>query len=203
MKTTSIVTLILALALTTACDDGGTGGGGGAGGGGGNASIEVGNDSSHFSTFTETEAYEICESIGEQVADAYEIDDAKHGLCLWAGLMSKALSGGDNQVCQTAYDACMEEDLEQTDPPDDEPVQTEDPCEGIYEKVKDCDATIGELEACYEGQIALQQEAWDALQQYDCTSDMEALGETQGEDVAEPPTCTTLYDKCPALKDLD
>lgn len=203
MTISRVTLLVLVLGLTPACDSGGDGGGaggGGGGGGGGAANIEIGEDSAPFTSFNETQAQEICESIGEQMAKAYDVDDAMHGSCLLGGLLAKALMGGDAQICQTSYDACMDDPGGENPDPQD-PEEPEDDCADIYEKVKDCDATIGELEACLEAQVEAQQAFFDALGEFDCDSAMEDFEAIQGQDGEEPAACTTLYEKCPALNE--
>jgi hypothetical protein len=196
MRICSIVAVVLALSILPSCDGGGDGGGGGWPFGPTN--VELGEDSAQFNTFNETQAVEICESIGTQMVAAYDVDATKHGSCLLGGLLVKALMG-DAQGCQTSYDACMTAEPDPDEP--DDPEEPEDDCAGIYEKVKDCDATIGELEACIGAQIDAQKAFYDSLGDFDCSSEMTDFEAIMSEDSGEPAVCTTLYEKCPGLKE--
>jgi len=195
MKNSRIALFILALSFVPACDGGG---GGGGGAGGGPTNIEVGDDAAPFSSFTEAEATQICESIEEQMAASYDVESAMHGSCLFGGLLAKALMGGDVQTCQAAYDGCMNAEPDDVEP---DPPETDDSCADVYEKVKDCNATIGELEACMEAQVDIQKAFYKALGDFDCGSEMEEFSAAQEEDFQEPAACTTLYQKCPELQD--
>ncbi len=198
MRNLSVVMIVAALCFLPACDGGGDGDGGGGGWPFGPTNVELGEDNAKFTTFNETQAEEICQSIGEQMAAAYDEDAAMHGSCLLGGLLAKALMGGE-EGCQASYDACMNAEPDPDDPED--PEEPDDDCSEIYEKVKDCDATIGELEACIEDQIDAQKAFYESLESFDCSAEMTEFEAIQGQDEGESTACTTLYEKCPELRE--
>ena len=183
------ITVLAAVAVLfigmMACD-----GGGGDGGGGTN--VDLGDDGKVASSMSQAEAEQACKSVSAQMKKAYEEAGGEHLTCLAMASFAKAMAGGDVAACQQSYDSCMEN-------PDEE---SGDDCEEAYEGFKDCNATLGEVEACMNDQIAAMEEGYAEAKKLNCSSteeELKALGEMFGSEEEISQACKTVQEKCPSM----
>lgn len=140
MKTIVRITIHLSalLLLCPACDSGGGGGGGG--------SITGLDSDLVIAEIPEAEQVAACEQLRDYSNDAVA-SDMRHMTCLGAALEMLMDSGrapdpdAMKAPCQEAYDACLSEPA---------PLAASEPCDHDEE----CQASVGEVEACMKDQIA-------------------------------------------------
>ena len=162
---------------------------------GGSSEIDLGSDDKVASSLTEAEATSACEKAQKKMAGTGDGEAQKHMICVTMGLMVKSF-GGDDAACQTNYDECMK--AEPQEPTDED--ETQDGCEDAYADLQECDATLGEIEACFNDMLAAQDAAYDALLDVTCSSTAEELEALQGEDgFEEPASCVALEKTCPGV----
>jgi hypothetical protein len=166
------------------------------GGGGGGTNVDLGDDGKVASSMSQAEAEQACKNVSAQMEKAYEDAGGEHVGCLVAGTFAKAMAGGDVAACQKAYDSCMEE-------PDEE---SGDDCEEAYEELKDCNATLGEIEACMDDQVGAMEEGYAEAKKLNCSSteeELKALGEIFDSKEELSQACKTVQEKCPSMVEED
>jgi len=92
--------------------------------------------------------------------------------------------GGSVEDCEAATAACLAE-------------PSEDTCDMAVEDVAECDATLGELEACLNDMVA---HFTDLSGKIACDTPMEDLP-TEEDMSATPPACEVIDEKCPGFFD--
>jgi hypothetical protein len=183
----SCLALLAAFGLSS-CDSGDSGSG---------TTIDLGSNSKVASSLSEAEAIEACEKATAKMESQATGGDDKHLICLTAGLIAKAFSNDSVDVCNQAYDECMTAEPEEGNGMGDG--ESGDDCADTYEDLQDCDATLGEIEACLNDMMAAGEAANEQLKGLSCSSSQEELEAVMNEEPDEPASCTTLNKKCPDL----
>ncbi|MEZ4463529.1 MAG: hypothetical protein R3F43_03180 [bacterium] len=168
----------LALFALCACDDDDGGGGGGSFNSGVDGTKKV-------SDLTDEEANAIC-----RASSAYgESLISRRQACVVASLLFSEDSASCNQFAQ----AC-----EQAPPEPDE--DDEDCQDGVPPQLRDCDATVADMEAC---QIGIAQALVASIKGLSCSQAGTAAAEEQASsifsspDPASVPACETVRTECP------
>jgi hypothetical protein len=139
--------------------------------------------STSVENLTQAESKSLCEKWEGKAESAF---DGQHFGCVMAGMMSGL---GDATLCQTAYDACMEQPYE-AEPSD---------CADSYTTTSDCpNITVGEVETCMQDQLDAISAAVSGLSCDTPPEDLEGLGESMD---TVPASCKTIEEKCPAFFD--
>ena len=127
------------------------------GGDGDPPTFSTGLDSTtNVSELSASEAFGICEQSAELLQTFYQdLVSDKTVLCTVAGVLA-----GDESTCQMVVDVCLETDLEGSPTP-----EIEADCE-MSADLSDCDVTVGEVETCFNAQLALFNDAFRGL---DCS----------------------------------
>ncbi len=196
----------MALSLCVACggdDDGGsdnTGGTGGSTNGGNKGGSTSGGKGSGVSlpgdkvlgSLSDKEVEQLCDDLGELASSGPLATAGQEFACLMGGVLAGAFSGPSDDdelqaACQVAYDECKAEPLES------EPAECEKPDPA-------CTATVSELKACWDdASKAMQELIADIPSCSEITLEsLESLDPDEAE-VADPPSCVTLREKCPGL----
>jgi hypothetical protein len=163
----------------------------------GGSEIDLGSDDKVASTLTEAEATAACKKVETQFAEGGDDTAQKHTICLTTGLFAKAFAGDDASVCQTAYDECMAAEPGAPTGGDDEPG---DDCDDAAKDLENCNATLGEIEGCFNDLMAAQDAAYEGLLALSCNSTQEEIDALQEDgDLEQPASCKALEDKCPGL----
>ena len=153
--------------------------------------LNLGRDGKAVSSLSAEEKKQICEDAEEYYNEEIPPEEQKRAACTLAGVFAAAFSSPmtDEELrsaCAMARDECI-------NAPEMSGGEEDDSCQ--YENVSDsCEATLGEVEACYEDRIEATKQAFAEL---DCANltleDMEEM--TDGDDT--PESCKTLEEKCP------
>ena len=168
---------------------------GGDGGSGSPSTVDMGEDNVVASSLTQAEAEAACQQVVAAEAAQVGESDAKQIGCITMGIMMKVMGGGDAQACQMTYDQCMQSDEVFEE---DDSGQGDDPCKDVYEESKNCEATLGELETCYNARMAQGFAAMQQMKSLNCNStdeDMQAMDNMD----SIPEECKVIEEKCPEL----
>lgn len=138
------------------------------------------------SDVTPDEAQTICDN-AEATAREF-VEDSKAGFCALAGGVAGVFGGGE-AACEVARASCESQ----------EPEITENTCNADV-MAPDCEATIAELEACYNDSLESLQTVFDELGGKSCAELIadSGSGDALG-NVGTPASCTALASKCPGL----
>jgi len=145
------------------------------------------------SEVTPDEAQTLCENAAATAQDFAE--SVKDDLCVFVGAITGAfaggLGGGDPVVlCEAAVADCKSQELE--------PVDTTD-C-NAEAQIANCDATIEEIEACYNDSLEATTTALAAIGSQSCSDLLTGAEPNISVDVSAPASCTALQQKCPGLE---
>ncbi len=133
-----------------------------------------------LSEVTEADAATACASFDAQSVNFEE--DFKNFACFFGGVFTALFTDKSPATCEASVEQCLQEEPE------------EDDQECVFEPT-DCEATVGEMEACVNEQFA-------AIKAFNATFDCaEALAEANPEaNPLEPgPLCQAVQEKCPEL----
>lgn len=185
---TRLFRILVALALlglfSPACD-----------GGGDESPIDLGSDGKKASELSETEAIAACEDVVAYMEASNNDGQAQtHLICLTAGLIAKAFSNDDPAACQTSYDECMATPAEEG-----ERTRNDSGCNNAYDGLKDCEATLGEVEACLADMDAANQAVYAQMEKLSCSSTEEEMNAVRENEPQEPESCKLVEEKCPGL----
>lgn len=136
----------------------------------------------------------ICEAAMEELEEAFTADDAQLLGCAIAGTISAEFASDDPVgACQEAYDACLQEPLEEEENVGEEWTDCEIP---------QCEATVGQLEACFDESLAAFDEVIAAARDFRC-DDVLTSGESPLEEamVDEDGACAEYERLCPSEED--
>lgn len=181
-----LVSAALALSpILVACGDDGDGGGGG-----GTTQVfdsSQANKDKMLSELSQEEVTALCEEYQEYVASEISEAELKRFACY---AVAAAFSGGDANACNMIAQECINAPAEENNS-GLEPDDSSDDCNP--DDVKDCDATVGELEACFSATI---DQLNSAAQNASCST-------SSLDDVGSPAACAPLMEKCPELFEDD
>jgi hypothetical protein len=111
------------------------------------------------------------------------------------GIAAAAELGGSELACKTAYDLCIDMELEF----DIEDFFSCDDFIDDSDEIGDCDATVGDIDACIKDTLAVLEDIADSISCSDTSpEDLEDMM-----DMEEPASCETLEDKCPDMDDIE
>lgn len=154
--------------------------------------LNLGRDGKSVSSLSAEDKKEACEKLDDYYNKEIPPEEQKRAACTFAGIFAAAfaapMTDAELQMaCAEARDQCI-------DAPAMDSGEEEDTC--TFDDTPDsCEATIGEVEACYEDLVEATKEAYADL---DCATltleDMEEM--TSGDDT--PESCKTLEEKCPS-----
>lgn len=143
-----------------------------------------------ISDISEEEAYSLCVAFCNDV----QIPALELGCTVTA----VGLSLGNANLCDKAYDTCMDSDLA--------PVSCEESCtaddsgtddgEPDTEEAPECDATVGEVSACFNAYAAMVADISEQLSCDTKVSELEGILAPLGE---TPSACAALEQKCPEM----
>lgn len=151
---------------------------------GGGTSFSSGVDSSkQVKDLSDSDAQTLCKNAEETAKEFTE--NNKDGFCKLAGVFAGAFGGGA-AACESAVTQCK----------DAEPTTSTNTCEPI---VTDCEATIGEIEDCYNDSLEATEKALDEIASKSC-EELLSGSSLPGSDVQAPASCTALAEKCPSLE---
>ncbi|GEM_PF-5884616 len=145
---------------------------------------------------TEQEAKDWCESYKVKAAAMYDTTTQ----CELAGLMVAMMAGGQDIAtqCNAVKDQCLANPGEYLEG-GDEPTDDLD-CDGaMTEDLKDCDATVGEFNACFDALVVDGQKVMNKISCNMSMEDMMAMQEYSEFGPEQIPACKPLMDKCPEL----
>lgn len=191
-KITIILAVFLISLAAVACDRG--------------SSEIAGIDSStELSALTDEQSDAFCGHL-QGAFDASQADEElqKAG-CLLGGVMSSMFAGVEDdearaEVCQSTFDECMAEEVEEQDSSDEICPDADDRAE--------CSATIAEVDQCIQGMLDWGFSSLKSLSDHTCAdlvteegvekveAAMENL-QSLGEGLPEIEACTALREKCP------
>ncbi len=141
--------------------------------------------SKKISELDDADATAICDAAEAAAKDF--ASDKKDGFCKLTGAASGALAGALGldaaTACQAAVDECLAKD----------PTPAGGQC---MPKVADCDATVEELESCFNDSLDVTGDVLDDLASKECAALVTDVGAIE---VTSPATCTSLAQKCPTL----
>ena len=154
----------------------------------GGTSFSSGVDSSKkVSELDDADATKICEAAEKTATDFAK--DNKEGLCKFSGGIAGGLAGAFGQdpatACQMAVDDCLTKDA------------TTETGE-CMPKVADCDATVEEMEACYNDTLDAMNELFGEFASKECAELVMDSSESTL-NLTAPASCTSLAQKCPSL----
>jgi len=175
MKKLLVVLFSLAFCFALGCDSGDDDDGGTVKAG----TVELGSDEAEVSTLGADDVAAVC--------DKYEEAGAEVALKLGCGILgSFALMEGSKEDCEAAVDACMAGAEE-----------GESECLINEDKLADCTATIGEIEACMNATLKVTEEAANAVS---CALPTDlTTGGGEGGEAQTIASCDTVKEKCPDL----
>lgn len=146
---------------------------------------------------TADEAEEACVAIGNAVQKRFSPEALAPAMCTFLGVAFTQ----SPEDCQEIADACLDDpdalgdmapSFDGFDPND---------CTGDTSEFEDCDATVGELETCFNDYIGTFEATLNSVT-CDDAGDAEAL-EALDMEPETPDSCETLEDQCPmVLSDL-
>ncbi len=152
---------------------------------GGGTSFSSGVDETkQVKDLTDADAKTLCDNAEETAKDFYE--NNKDGFCKLGGVLVAAFSGGDPATCEATVETCKGQEPE-----------TSGKCEPIDTA---CEATIAEIEACYNDSIEAAEEVFDEISSKSCEELLMDTSSAPGGDVQTPASCTALMEKCPTLE---
>jgi hypothetical protein len=140
-------------------------------------------DSKQVKDLDASDAAAICAAAEETSKSFFE--DHKGGLCKFAGVF--AAFGGGEAACEAAVTECEKQEPDTTSDASCEPI------------VADCDATVGEVEACFNDSLEVVGSFFDELDSKSC-GELLADSSESSLDITEPASCTALAAKCPSLE---
>lgn len=191
----SVVSFSLAISGLTACDESSSSSS--------TTLPSLSNDvNKPISEVTTQEAKAWCEVYAEKASNVMDDETT----CELAGFMAASMAGDAGQiatVCAQVRDDCMKNpDKYQSSDPED---QTEEiNCDGTSnEDYKDCDATVGEFDACFSAMLAETKKATDKVSCNMSADDMTALMGMQDFGPDKVPACAPLLEKCPDVFDSE
>ena len=161
---------------------------------GSSSPADIGDDERVVNELTEAAAEQACLNATRHVRTTDDWPGNQHAGCIFFGLLVKEGPAGKAK-CEEVYDECMED----ADTPDDEGWEEVD-CSPSRAELAECDASLGEIEACLDEQRAIVQwemAQWRMLDCSDSMNDVEMMSNLeQGE---TSPGCVALEDKCSFL----
>ena len=173
-----VMILAAFLMMGSACDIGG---------------LNLGRDGKAVSSLSEADQQAACEDIEAYYENKIPEAEQKRAACTLAGAFAAAFSSPTTDAelqmaCATARDECINSNETSEE-------EGEDSC--AFDNIPDdCEATIGEVELCYEEQIEQTKQAFAELDCANLTLDeMEDMMEATD---TTPESCKTLQEKCPA-----
>jgi hypothetical protein len=140
---------------------------------------------------SEKELQQMCEDYTETLASVV----GQEFFCTVGGIAAAQGAGGIAMVCDFAYDACMDNEGEFD-------LDSFFSCEdfmGDQDEIKDCDATVGEVDTCVQDTLKLFEIIAGSISCADSSS--EGLEEIF--DLETPASCEALDDDCPGMDDID
>lgn len=146
--------------------------------------------SKKISEVTPAEAQSICdasEAAGKDFAEAN-----KDGLCAFTASFAAAFGGAGADpvaLCQTALDACK-----------DAPLVTEASTCNAATAAAGCEATVAELEDCYNDSLKTLSDLFGDLGSKSCTDLTTPDTTTEPTTAAPSAACTSLATKCPSFQ---
>lgn len=189
MTALALLLMLGAVAMASACgdDDGDSG----------SATVDSGlPEDKKISDLDEQEVEALCDAAESATEDLIGPEFQCVAVALFFGVFSE-----DAEACQTTFDLCSadpEQFLEDSGFEPD-PEEGDDEC-NIDDIPEDCDATVGEIEACLNEQVAFLQ---GLTRNFQCA---ELLADFDGEsNPLEPngPACQVLEQKCPGFIEDD
>ena len=140
----------------------------------------------NLSEISTDEKKSLCEALTKTGLDFQE--SAKEGLCKFGGALAAAFAGGE-AACDAAVKMCTEAPATVS--------QTAADCEGSVD-LSGCNATVEELETCYNETLGILADFYDELGGQSCGELLSSSGSgPTGTPPAEPEACKTLKSKCP------
>ncbi|MEQ8280160.1 MAG: hypothetical protein RMA76_01335 [Deltaproteobacteria bacterium] len=155
---------------------------------GGGTSFSAGVDGNkQVKDLTDSDAQTLCKAAEETANDFF--DDNKDGFCkfsgAFAGIFAGSLGGDAQSTCEMAVTQC--ESQASTEPAMCEPMVT------------DCEATIAEIEACYNDSLDVAADLLDKFAGKSC-ADLIADESSLNITADTPASCVALEEKCPSLE---
>jgi phage terminase Nu1 subunit (DNA packaging protein) len=186
-------------------------------GGGDGASHGV-SSSKKLNTLTQQEIDKICENIDSRMSSAADsigsIGDDNDFMCTMEAVAMTVATGGTTADCESAKETCLEEyeewDQESESDWEDSSSSEEIPCR-TTEEVADCEATVGEIDACFDAYISEMKkaanEAKAVIEKISCSNlevDIAGLQEMGSDipDMEDIPACQKVEEQCPGVMDL-
>lgn len=146
-----------------------------------------------LSELTITEIQDFCLDIAKSLS--MKADDFKKIGCTAAGLLAGGMAGTEDgineQACEQAYDACMQQDL----PGNIDFPSAEESCRLDEIELSDCDVTVNEVKACLQDTMDLMQEM---MSQLSCSMTEMPDFENVENEVA---SCTKIAERCPSFSE--
>jgi len=185
----SIVSLVVVAVVAACDDDSGTVNSG--------VPLLSGDTAKPVNEVTTQEAKAWCESYKAKASEMYDTTTQ----CEIAGLMVAMMAGGADIAtqCNAVKEQCLANPGEYLEEQDDDPAAEID-CDGtMNDDLKDCDATVGEFNACYDALIVEGQKVMNKISCNMSMEDMMAMQDFSEFGPEQVPACKPLMDKCPEL----
>jgi hypothetical protein len=153
-----------------------------------------------LSSLSDGDVQNACRSINQGAAVAITPAELVRAACLPAGVQAGlTISGSDVSIdvtkCQKAVDACVAEDEDETEA--DVDYMNDDDCdEASAEDLQGCDATVGELETCFNIMLNQTQQQLSAATCQNAEN-LDEQGYANELDPENIPECMSLRTKCP------
>lgn len=207
LSATLCLTTLSFAALIGGCNSGSDGGGSS-----GNLSSGVSKDKP-ASDVTNAEAEAVCEAVQDYAEAKINTRSFKISVCRWAAVSTVAAFAAEDtgnvdlgDLCDVAYDACVDcVDHPGTDGCEDLDMafaefEFDEPCTDS-EPPPDCDATVGEVEACFQAQVDGLAGIFGDVPA--CSQvDADTAGDLEEDPFAAldtPAACEDIADSCPAV----
>lgn len=187
-RISALIAVAVAVGSVAACTTKSTGGSGGAGSV--STSIPAGKTASSMS---EGERIQYCKDVTAYMKGAFSETEQRKAACLSAIELSSGSVEDLRAQCKEQYNACVAKPSAA-----DAGASASDNCApSEVSQFATCEATVAELNACFEAQVAQAKRLYAELDQ---TCDK--IGTDAGKpDVTPPNACVSLEAKCPAIKE--
>lgn len=180
------------VAAFIACSSGGSGGGGAGGGSGPTTSVD---SSKTGASLSDTEAKQYCEDVqAYQKAQLSEDEQRKYTCGFTAQILASFGAKDDAEAqakCRSELDKCLAKP-----PTTADAGSTADACASFAQRLKDCNATVAELNQC-SGDSTAQLKSF-ASKDF-CAEAKADAGFASSALLQQPESCKALASKCPSL----